>query len=485
MSVGREVPMSGYDLAQVLLEELGYAESPAFEPSVAWPNRRPIPDVDSVYFVQSVPVIYFSRLSEADPSRLWKLHKHVWNQSKAPLLYVILPQEIRIYNGYAEPARTVEEFSRGDRLLQHLRQLVNVETARQAIRDRLTWYDRLHLDTGAFWTTSDGQRIRRDSRADQRLLRAMDQVRRHLLQRDLSNEQAYALLGRSIFIRYLEDRDILTSGRMSRLTDGQADSYRATLSDWGATYRLFEHLTERFNGDLFPVLDGERRAVRQEHLNLLGAFLDGDDLDTGQQSFWPYDFRYVPIELISGIYDTFLKSEERRTAGTYYTPLSLVDFVLDQTLPPETTRPDLTILDPACGSGVFLVRAYQRLVAAWEQQRGEPPNVHQLGEILRRRVFGVDIDSSAVRIAAFNLYLAMLDYLDDEAIHDMNLRFPPLMEENLFVADFFDPAVREEFAERKFDRVVGNPPWGRSTLTDYATQWLEKHNHTQGLRLET
>ncbi|GAF80409.1 unnamed protein product, partial [marine sediment metagenome] len=357
--------MTSHDLAQILLEELGYAESPTFKPFLDWPNRRPIPSVDSAYFVQNVPVVYFSRLSDADPEHLRQLHKSVWNQSKVPLLYVILPHEVHIYNGYAKPAAPTEELGHRDRLLKHLKQLTDVETARQAIRDQLVWYDRLHLDTGAFWTTPDGQRIRRESRADQRLLCAVDQVRRHLLIGELSHDVAYDLLGRSILIRYLEDRKILTSEWMSHLTGGRADSYRDALYDLDTTYRLFERLTRRFNGDLFPVLDGERSAVRQGHLNLLQDFLGGKDLDTGQQSFWPYDFQYIPIEFISGIYDTFLNSSDRRETGTYYTPLSLVDFVLDQTLPLEDTHPDMTVLDPACGSGTFLVRAYQRLIAAW------------------------------------------------------------------------------------------------------------------------
>ena len=458
--------MVSYNLAQVLIEELGYVDGLAFERSMARADKRSIPDVDSVYSIQNIPVVYFSRLNDADPTRLWKLHKNVWNQSKVPLLYVIFPHEIHVYNSYATPTETPSDFIRGDNLLRRLEGLTDIETARQKIRNELIdhKYDRLHLDTGAFWTTPDGQRIQRESRADQRLLRAMDQVRHHLIHSGLSNEQAYTLLGRSIFIRYLEDRDVLTPEWISRLTDGRANRYRAALSDLETTYLFFERLTQRFNGDLFPVLDGEYQVVQQTHLNLLLAFLSGDDLDTGQQSFWPYDFCYIPIELISGIYDTFLNTEDRRRTGTYYTPLSLVDFVLDQTLAPEVARSDMTILDPACGSGVFLVRAYQRLITAWQQQHGKPPTAQQLGEILKRCIFGVDINPSAVRIAAFSLYLTMLDYLDDQAIHNSDFRFPPLVGINLLNDDFFNPEVKERFAEHRFDRVIGNPPWGKGTL---------------------
>ncbi|MCI0692778.1 SAM-dependent methyltransferase [candidate division KSB1 bacterium] len=477
--------MSRLELTQILVEELGYAESPGFLQRIPWQNRRPIPDVDSAYFVQKIPVAYFSRLGDADPERLWNLHRRVWNQSKVPLLYVVLPQEIRVYNGYAEPAKTATEFVSGDRLLQHLQQLTDLESARQAIHRQLGNYDRLHIDTGAFWTTADGQRISRESRADQRLLKGMDQVRRHLLEQNLPNDLGYALLGRSIFIRYLEDRDILTSKWISRLTAGDADNYRAALHDLTTTYQLFENLNRRFNGDLFPVDDRERKHVRQKHLNLLGSFLDGKDLDSGQMSFWPYDFMYIPIELISGIYDTFLYSEsekKRREEGAYYTPLSLVDYIIEETLSTEIAHPDMKILDPACGSGIFLVRAYQRLVAAWQKQFNRFPSTSQFGKILQHGIYGVDKAPEAVRIAAFSLYLAMLDYLKKEDIINDDFRFPRLEGRNLFAADFFSTELPKLLSGQKFNRVIGNPPWGRSTLKGEASQWAKQEGHTIGGR---
>src|SRR6266699_4972389 len=187
--------MSNIDLKEILLEELDYTEVSGLKSTDLWPNGRPIPFVESAYFVQDVPVAYFSQLSDADPDRLWELYRCVWSQSKVPLLYVILPQEIRIYNGYAKPAKSPEELSGSDRLLQNLQQLVSVETARQEIRSKLSDYRRLYLETGAFWSTFDGQRIKRENRADQQLLDAMDQVRRHLLKDEtISDSVAYALL---------------------------------------------------------------------------------------------------------------------------------------------------------------------------------------------------------------------------------------------------------------------------------------------------
>ena len=494
--------MTAFNLKEILLEELDYIEGSGLE-DAATLRGRPIPFVDQVYFIQDIPVAYFSQLRNYSNEELRTLHQQVWSQSRVPLLYVMLPTEIRVYNGYAEPAQTATELNTGDRLLQSLQQLVDVEAARQQIRYQLNGYKRLSLETGAFWSTLDGQRIKRENRADKRLLRSMDQVRRRLS--DLPNDQAYALLGRSIFVRYLEDRGILTPKWIWEATSGQAEKYLEALRQptKNATNLLFEALNSRFHGDLFP-LDKERENFEETHLALIRQFLEGYDFDTGQLSFWPYDFTYIPIELISGIYDTFLYSEQstdsneakddddddettsrerrRRTLGAYYTPLSLVNFVVEETLPLEVAKPEMTILDPACGSGVFLVRAYQRLVEVWKQQHNSPLTAQVLSTILKENIFGVDIERNAVQIAAFSLYLAMLDFLTNEEIDQEDFEFPSLEETNLFAIDFFSKEIDKLYSEKRFDRILGNLPWGRGTLTPEALRWIEDNEQEVGGR---
>ncbi len=491
--------MSDIDLKQIVLEELDYTEASGLKSSNLWPNGRPILYVEDAYFIQDVPVVYFSRFDDPnpDPDDIWRLYRSVWSQSKVPLLYVILPTEIRIYNSYAGPPKKTEELlNKGSRMLRILKQLTKVEAARQEIRNQLSDYKRIHLDTGAFWSTDDGQHIKREKRADQRLLQAMDQVRRRLTNPDsgqgLSNDLAYALLGRSIFIRYLEARGVLD---VSELTEGQAKDYLSVLAleDPNITNLLFERLSERFNGDLFPVdKEGrERKEIQPSHLKLLRSFLMADRFEKGrlsQLSLWPYDFEHIPIELISGIYDTFLYNDsdtdanenekKRRRLGAYYTPLPLVELVVDETLPLDKTRSNMTILDPACGSGVFLVRAYQRLVAAWKRDYiNEQPAAQDLSTILTSSIFGIDKELNAIQIAAFSLYLTMLDYLGNKEIEEKSFHFPNLKKTNLIAADFFSKEVDNIFSDKKFDRIIGNPPWGRGTLTEDASEWLRKQKY--------
>ncbi|MCP4361841.1 MAG: N-6 DNA methylase [Chloroflexi bacterium] len=467
-------------LEQLLFEELGYAGTPGLlteAEAIPWPNGRPIPHIQAALFLEHQPLAYFSRFSELDLDEIRQLHKNVWSQSKAPLLFVTLPHEIRVYSGYDAPPGPDKE----PKLLQHLTELADHLSAQQKIRQELidAYYHRIYLETGAFWDSSEARKIDYQARADRKLVASMKQVRQFLTNNGLTNHLAYTLLGRSIFICYLEDRGILDMEWIQQMTQGEANSYREALGNGrSTTYVLYEQLSNRFNGDLFPVEDAEKD-VEDHHLKILLDFLNQTDLKTGQLSFWPYNFEYIPIELISHIYDAFIGESEQRSASAYYTPLPLVDFMLEETMGDEVIQPDMAVLDPACGSGIFLVGAYRRLIQAWARQNGQL-NATALIQILRQNIYGVDKNEEAVRIAAFSLYLEILNHLTNEQVREDSFRFPPLQSQNLLGADFFTAEIDAQFAQRRFDRIVGNMPWGKGTLTSPAQQWLKEHNYTVG-----
>ncbi len=122
-------------------------------------------------------------------------------------------------------------------------------------------------------------------------------------------------------------------------------------------YALFKQLGEDFNGDLFNVdLDQESQQIATKHLDILDRFLHGVDVETGQGSFWPYDFSIIPIETISAIYEHFLKEEDpqgKRKSGAFYTPRFLAEVILDIAMEDVGSLLDKRFLDPACGSGHF------------------------------------------------------------------------------------------------------------------------------------
>jgi hypothetical protein len=314
---------------------------------------------------------------------------------------------------------------------------------------------------------------------------------------NLSYDCIHDLLARVIFIQFLFQRKdstgqpALTANMLRRLhNDGiLLDTYRnlrEILANYDDAYRFFRWLNERFSGDLFPgqgatpeEREAEWRAEMQQvtpaHLHQLAEFVSGRiQMEQGQLFLWEwYAFDAIPLEFISSIYEVFVGKDSR---GVYYTPGFLVDFMLDAVLPWDSTDWDVKILDPACGSGIFLVKAFQRLVHRWRKANGgEEPRVPLLKRLLQKNLFGVDIDPHAVRVASFSLYLALCDEVDPRRYWDQVV-FPRLRERQVVHADFFyeeEPLFRQNQDASKYDLIIGNAPWGRDSMTKWATVWAK------------
>ena len=243
---------------------------------------------------------------------------------------------------------------------------------------------------------------------------------------------------------------------------------------------MFSALKEKFNGDTLQVTEVEKEIITQKDLDELRTFILGDsELESRQLALWPfYSFDIIPIQLISSIYELFFHlSDEDDEKGTYYTPLHLVDMVMDEVYPWEGEYKEISFFDPSCGSGIFLVEAYRRLVCRWMSQN----DVHtitcaQLSLLLGNSIFGVDINEEAIRVASFSLSLTMCDFLNPRSIWK-ELSFPRLRNNNLITSDFF--ADDERFNNRKYNVIIGNPPW-QSSITGKAKAYLKKVNRVIG-----
>jgi hypothetical protein len=290
-----------------------------------------------------------------------------------------------------------------------------------------------------------------------RLLRDLRTLTERLTQLGLDVSSAHHLIGRSLLVRFLE-------GRLPGLVTDRQPYLELLLTGPETVYKFFDRARRQLNGNLFSVSPLERKTVTQQHLTEVQAFLSGEAVH-GQRSFWPYDFSVVPPALIGSIYEEFLRST-RRSLGAYYTPPELVRAVLDCVLPWQGPE-DLTVFDPACGSGAFLVEAFRRLVQRERDKVGrEQLTGDELSQLLTKRIYGTDIDPTAVSVAAFSLYLALVDELGVPAEGD-TLRFPSLSA-NLVPTDYFSDHA---FTSTEFDVIVGNPPWV-SSLTPEAAHYL-------------
>ena len=452
--------------------------------------------IDAVYFLRDangiakVPLIYFSIIQKYDAKEIAELHRLSWNLGEAPLLFVVTPDEILIYNNYEAP-RTIE----GGNLDPNAGIIETLSLAGGLAAQRLALqkYHRSLLESGEYWRQSM-TRFDAQGRVDATLMSNLRIMRRTLVNQiskrcDKSKETitsvVHSLLSRSIFIKYLEERKdsngktVLPQGFYSNFLDS-AKQYTDVLSSKAATYSLFRTLKEKFNGDTLQVSEVEIEIITQNDLDELRTFILGDsELESKQLALWPfYSFDIIPIQLISSIYELFFHlSDEDDEKGTYYTPLHLVNLVMDEVYPWEGEYKDTSFFDPSCGSGIFLVEAYRRLVCRWMSQN----DIHtitcdQLNLLLKSSIFGVDINEEAIRVASFSLSLAMCDFLDPRSIWD-KLSFPRLLDNNLISSDFFDED--KSFNNRKFDVIIGNPPW-QSNITRKTKEYLKKANRVIG-----
>ena len=174
-----------------------------------------------------------------------------------------------------------------------------------------------------------------------------------------------------------------------------------------------------------------------------------------------------PVELISNIYQLFVKD----VGSSIYTPPALVRLMIEEALSWDRLDAlmagDDVILDPACGSGVFLVEAYKRLVLHWRlRNEWARPGVDDLRPLLDR-VHGVDIEEGAIELAAFSLCLSLCDALQPEEIRASVNLFPPLANATLHRSCFFDAKVHG-LLKVPVSVVVGNPPFESTLTTDGA-----------------
>lgn len=427
-----------------------------------------------------------------------------WNFSRTALLVTLEPARIQAWTCTLAPKR--------NRKLNRFRVLPPLELAKNetpATKLQTEAAQVLHwvnLVTGNFLRQHESF-FRKEERVDALLVSNLRAVRAQLLKAGLDRDICHALLARLIFTQFLFQRtDSERRPAISQTTlDGRFDEtlkhiyQHATaleniLKLKDETYALFHWLNEKFNGDLFPgkgqtpeereaEWKAEKRKVTLSHLKILAEFVSGTiNLGDRQESFWPeYSFDTLPLEFISSVYEEFL-NEDQLQLSAYYTPPHLVDFVLDGVLPWGGKEWDLRILDPCCGSAIFLVKAFQRLVQRWKNAHpNDEPRVDDLRGLLLNNLLGVDKSGEAIRVASFSLCLALCDAIDPKHYWKQTL-FPPLRNVRLIESDFFaenhkEFQTKEATEERNWDLVIGNAPWRGGALEDgsLGLAWAAKY----------
>ncbi|MEA9770776.1 N-6 DNA methylase [Xanthomonas campestris pv. raphani] len=327
-----------------------------------------------------------------------------------------------------------------------------------------------------------------ESRIDRYLLNNLGTAIDRLCQghAKFSQTDAQHLVGQTMFVRYLQDRQLISKAFLDAGGLGHFNDLLSASNGKGMD-ALLSALKARFNGDfLSPDATRAKWATYPDEVfETLRRFLNREDLPSGQRSIWGYDFSYIPVELLSGIYETFLGDRKREDAA-YYTPVHLANLAVDE-LFRDVERPDQEIIwDGACGSGILLTTAFRRMLGAAEKAQGKRLSFAERSKLLTSRVYGGDINISACRVTAFSLYLCLLEDLPKGARSE--IRLPHLLDVNIFTSNSYGDAFGlDDFVGANIPTptcVISNPPWKepKGSKTNSADVWAKDRGVKTALR---
>ena len=429
---------------------------------------------DGKPFLAPRPAVHVVQVNDETQAQI--VRKKLWNLGTAPFLILILPQRVLVYNGfnYQEPAHKKSRKRDPDLICEAL----SVEEIAGALRD----FHARAIDSGVVWKRQSNK-LTPEKRVDSRLLKNLQGLGSELRNRfGLKHALAHALIGKFIYLWYLRHRNILSDQWIEEegLSDWAHLTGRETKAE--ALAALVSKLEERFNGRVFPLDFAELGENADAIVRFIAGVFQGDEAQSGQLAldFQIYDFSCIPVELLSSIYEQFLKAEGRgKKEGAVYTREFVADYLLSEINSQKPLQPGMTVLDPACGSGVFLVLTYRRLIERHlREANAQTLSLQELSRILEESIFGVELITDACYVAEFSLILMLLSFVEPPELHaNKTFRFPELHNRNIFQGDFFDPDLALFADDRKFDWIVGNPSWEKAQTEEqpFARDWMQKN----------
>lgn len=460
----------------------------------------------------------------------YQLRRYAWS-AKLPLSVLTDFEELAVYDCRVRPGKA-DKASVARTMYYNYKQYSDVWDEIQGI------FSREAILKGSFDKYAESaKRKKGTAEVDDAFLNEMEQWRELLARnfalrnKDLSpralNEVVQKTIDRIVFLRICEDRGIESYGQLQKLINVN-DVY-------SHLRQIFLRADDRYNSGLFHF----RSEGGRDDFDNYSLDLNLDDKpvkDIIKRLYYPespYEFSVLPADILGHVYERFLgkvirltaghkakieeKPEVRKAGGVYYTPTYIVDYIVKNTVgklledktPKQAEK--LTILDPACGSGSFLIGAYRYLLDWHLEKYTENPGKHKKGKepkiyqssgrdwklttsekkkILLNNIYGVDIDSQAVEVTKLSLLLKVLEGETDETLRNQMKLFEeralPDLGSNikcgnsLIGSDFYEGSELSLFDEEEmyrinvfdwedefrvimqnggFDAVIGNPPY--------------------------
>lgn len=440
-------------------------------------------DVDGVLCLDGVPAVYLKDFDEpVSREEVNALQRRVWNHGVATLLAIRDPHRVLLLSAVVGPSR-----ENSDAVTDHPAYVDELNRASAALEHSDAFA--ADLVSGGFYRRHREKFFDKAKPVDRALAEKLAALASSLVSGLVDRSAVHQFLSRLIFACYLTDRGII------RLEDygagvgtmSVADVFEGAEAAEGVRFlnkSLFPKLRREFNGSLFEEYpDGESDWMDDEASRRIRKFFAGGEIKSNQEvfGFWAFDFSVIPVETISSIYEQFLKGENERRqeeTGAYYTPRNLAELVVATIMEAEEPLLGKRVLDPSCGSGIFLVILFNRMAEEWRlgHSKAEIEERFQALRAIFGQLCGIDLNETACRITCFSLYIAFLDQFDPRDLRLLKQEvaarkrlplLPPLLVAvgkpavahgfaTVREGNYFD---QEAAAGEDFDLIVGNPPW--------------------------
>jgi adenine-specific DNA-methyltransferase len=330
-----------------------------------------------------------------------------------------------------------------------------------------------------------------------RILLTKDFKKQNNLTDEELDEGVQRILDRLIFIRTAEDRKIEPNVLLGISRGGKANVYKQLA-------KVFRDFDDGFNSKLFaPHYCEEWKASDKTITEVIKGLYETKD-------GYRYDFSVISADVLGGMYEQYLgyvqgrKSEEkqkskRKSQGIYYTPKYIVEFIVKETLGEVLKKTKskeiqkIKVLDPACGSGSFLIATYDKILETLTKQTSQA-SLFTKFDILKENIFGVDLDAQAVEIAQLNLLVKVLFQKTKLPTLQNNIRSGNSLVsgnaeklEKYFGSDYreqkpfnFQDEFKDVFEKGGFDVIIGNPPYIKEYTNRTAFDGLHDSPYYQG-----
>ena len=408
---------------------------------------------------------------------LASLHRTLWLNGTVPLLYVDNEEKVDIFSCSAKPVS--EKAS--DWNYQPLDKILLIANE---INEKINQYSASRLADGSFWEDEQNNKFMDSKNSAHNVL--LEKIKRADKEIDGEiNPIARRLLLITLLIKYLEDRGVFKMEKhfFSKYVE-KANSFLDVLKN-GTVENLndlLKNLEGKFNGDIFVLNGYGNEQITVEILRKIARIVRADTDNQGQLYFWDiYNFEHIPVEVISHIYQYFTKKKQ----GAVFTPVLLVNLMLDQVMPLDNIEGNEIIFDPTCGSGIFLVSAFRRLIYINRYKDADWLNPQNIVNLLMNTIFGVEWSEEAANITSFSLALAVCDALQPNIIW-RDLRFEKVIDHNIFIGDFGvkgKDALKASESEDGFDIILGNPPFMEELTSEINKDIIKNNRKIPGKQL--